>query len=101
MQSIQIWWSKKIAIFCDSEFWHGYDWDHRKEDIKSNKEFWIPKIERNIQRDKEVNERLLSEGWTVLRFYGKDILKSTDDCVEQIIVKGGRGGKIRGVDIEL
>ena len=59
---------KKIAVFCDSEFWHGYDWENRKNDIKSHQEFWIPKIERTIQRDREVTERLQSEGWIVLRF---------------------------------
>ena len=73
---------KKIAVFCDSEFWHGYDWENRKNDFKSNKDFWIPKIERNIQRDKEVNEHLKSEGWTVIRFWGHDITKNTDACAE-------------------
>ncbi|MCR5262046.1 MAG: very short patch repair endonuclease [Candidatus Gastranaerophilales bacterium] len=58
----------KIAIFCDSEFWHGYNWQIRKNDIKSNKEFWIKKIEGNIQRDKTVNEILNKQGWKVLRF---------------------------------
>lgn len=73
---------KKIAVFCDSEFWHGYDWENRKKDFKSNQDFWIPKIERNIQRDIEVNERLTSEGWTVLRFWGKDIQKKTGECAD-------------------
>ena len=59
----------KLAIFVDSEFWHGRDWATRKYDIKSNREFWIPKIEKNIQRDKEVNKKLRKEGWKVLRFY--------------------------------
>ena len=49
---------KKVAIFCDSEFWHGYNWDERKNDFKSRREFWIPKIERNISRDIEVNKVL-------------------------------------------
>ena len=75
---------KKVAVFCDSEFWHGYDWENRKNDFKSNQEFWIPKIERNIQRDKEVNERLISEGWTVLRFWVKDIKKNTAQCADEI-----------------
>lgn len=75
---------KKVAVFCDSEFWHGYDWDNRKNDIKSNQEFWIPKIERNIQRDKEVNEQLKTEGWTVIRFWGKDIQKKTKECADII-----------------
>ncbi len=46
---------QKIAIFLDSEFWHGKDWEQRKFDIKSNQEFWYKKIQRNIERDKEVN----------------------------------------------
>lgn len=75
---------KKIAIFCDSEFWHGYNWEERKQDFKSNQEFWIPKIERNMQRDEEVNQRLQEEGWTVLRFWGFEIKKQTDKCVKII-----------------
>lgn len=67
---------KKIAVFCDSEFWHGYDWENRKNDIKSNQDFWIPKIERNIQRDIEVTQKLRSDGWVVLRFWGKEIKNS-------------------------
>ena len=75
---------KKVAVFVDSEFWHGYDWDNRKADFKTNQAFWIPKIERNIERDKEVNEKLKSEGWTVIRFWGKDIKNNTENCVLQI-----------------
>lgn len=58
----------KIAIFCDSEFWHGMDWETNKYKIKSNENYWIPKIERNIRRDKEITLRLQELGWTVLRF---------------------------------
>ena len=75
----------KVAVFCDSEFWHGYNWDERKTDFKSNQDFWIPKIERNIERDKEVNEKLKSEGWIVLRFWGKEIKKET-----RLLIKGTR-----------
>ena len=74
----------KVAVFCDSEFWHGYDWENRKNNIKSNREFWIPKIERNIQRDNEVTSTLESEGWTVLRYWGKDIMKNTADIADEI-----------------
>ncbi len=74
----------KIAVFCDSEFWHGYDWENRKKDFKSNRDFWISKIERNILRDTEVNDRLRSEGWTVLRFWGRDIKKNTAECANII-----------------
>ena len=74
----------KIAIFCDSEFWPGKDWDIRKFDHKSNQEFWLPKIERNIERDKEVNAELTLNGWIVLRFWGKDIMKNMDECIKEI-----------------
>lgn len=75
---------KKVAVFCDSEFWHGHNWEERKNDFKSHQEFWIPKIERNMERDREVNAKLLSEGWVVLRFWGKDIKKNTAQCADQI-----------------
>lgn len=75
----------KIAIFCDSEFWHGKDWDVKKYRIQSNKEYWIPKIERNIKRDNEVNNLLHELGWTVIRFWGKDIYKNLNNCIEYII----------------
>ena len=75
---------KKIAIFCDSEFWHGFDWDNRNQDIKTRREFWIPKIERNMQRDIEVTERLKQEGWIVLRFWGKEIKSNPNYCADVI-----------------
>lgn len=75
---------KKIAIFCDSEFWHGFNWEEKKKEIKSNQEFWIKKIERNIQRDVEVNSQLKEDGWTVLRFWGNDIKKNTVKCADII-----------------
>ena len=75
---------KKIAVFCDSEFWHGYNWEERKKDFKSNQEFWIPKIERNMERDAEVTAKLESEGWTVIRFWGNEIKKNTTKCADII-----------------
>lgn len=81
---------KKVAVFCDSEFWHGYDWDNKKKEFKSHQDFWIPKIERNIARDKEVNDQLKRTGWTVLRFWGNDIKKDLQACADEIerTVKG-------------
>jgi DNA mismatch endonuclease Vsr len=75
---------KKIAVFCDSEFWHGYNWEERKKDFKSHQEFWIPKIERNMERDAEVTAKLESEGWMVLRFWGNEIKKNTAQCADII-----------------
>lgn len=76
--------SKKLAVFCDSEFWHGYDWENKKNDIKSHREFWISKIERNMERDHEVTAKLEAEGWTVLRFWGKEIKKKVSVCADII-----------------
>ena len=75
---------KKVAVFCDSEFWHGYNWEERKKDFKSHQEFWIPKIERNMERDAEVTTKLESEGWTVIRFWGNEIKKNTAQCADII-----------------
>lgn len=74
----------KLVVFCDSEFWHGKNWRVHRNDFKSRKEFWIPKIEANISRDRQVNRLLKAQGWTILRFWGKDILKYTDRCVAKI-----------------
>lgn len=75
---------KKIAVFCDSEFWHGYDWENRNQDIKTRREFWVSKIERNIQRDVDVTEKLRQEGWIVLRFWGKEIKANPQRCADII-----------------
>ena len=74
----------KIAIFVDSEFWHGKDWEIHKKDHKSNKKFWHQKIERNIARDSEVNHELFKSGWKVFRFWGKEIEQKLDLCITKI-----------------
>lgn len=73
----------RIVVFCDGEFWHGKDWNKRKNDLKSNVAFWHKKIEGNMKRDKIVNERLKKEGWRIVRFWGKDIEKSLLICVDK------------------
>ena len=75
---------KKVAVFCDSEFWHGYNWEQRKNDFKSNQDFWVPKIERNMERDNEVTRLLEEQGWIVLRFWGKEIKNETSTCADKI-----------------
>lgn len=74
----------KIAIFVDSEFWHGKDWELKKYNIKSNVDFWHKKIERNISRDKEVNQYLVKNNWVVLRFWGEQINKDLLHCVSKV-----------------
>lgn len=76
----------KIAIFCDSEFFHGKDWEILKPRIESgsNSDYWLKKISNNRRRDDEVNKQLLFRGWTVIRFWGKDIQKNLDECVRVV-----------------
>ena len=76
----------KIAIFCDSEFFHGKDWKELHEQLKrgNNAEFWIKKISQNRIRDEEINKQLKFMGWTVIRFWGKDIKKDVEQCVRVV-----------------
>ena len=74
----------KLAVFCDSEFWHGKNWKKNSKRIGTNKKFWINKIESNIKRDKKVNRTLKEAGWTVLRFWGDDITRNLEKCVNRI-----------------
>ncbi len=75
---------KKLVIFVDGEFWHGFNWTEKKKKIKSNRGFWIPKIERNMQRDEENNNLLKEMGWTVLRYWESFIKKDIKTCVDMI-----------------
>ncbi len=75
----------KVAIFCDSSFWHGRGWPEAAAAFRTNRSFWLPKIEGNIRRDAEVNELLARLGWTVLRFWDDDILKRADVCVASVL----------------
>ena len=75
----------RIAVFCDSDYWHGYDWENRNQRIKSNRDYWVPKIERNMKRDREVTATLQEEGWLVLRFWEWQIRKQLDECVEEVL----------------
>lgn len=76
----------KIAIFCDGEFFHGKDWNQLQEKLKNsnNSEYWIKKIQRNINRDYEVDQAIRTKGWLVLRFWGKDIKQDVSMCVKTI-----------------
>ena len=62
----------------------GYAWEIAQDEFQSRRDFWIPKIERNMQRDKEVNEKLRSEGWIVLRFWGNEIKRDVSACADII-----------------
>ena len=75
----------RIAIFVDGEFWHGKDWETRKPRLKSNREYWIEKIEENIARDIRVDRQLREIDWIPIHFWSKDVLKDTESCVSDIL----------------
>ena len=76
----------RIAIFCDGELFHGKNWEVLKPRLLkgNNPDFWVKKIERNMKRDDENDKRLLFLGWTVIHFWGNDILRNTDQCVKVV-----------------
>lgn len=86
---------QKLCIFVDSEFFHGkgFESDYKSTKYHSlreqleksnNSEFWLKKIQRNMERDREVDAELHGLGWNVLHFWSKDVLKNPDDCVRLI-----------------
>jgi len=76
--------NRKIAIFVDGEFWHGYRWKQKKEKIKDNRGYWIPKIERTIARDRKNNRKLRKSGWQVIRFWQQQLIKDMPECIQKI-----------------
>ena len=74
----------KIAVFVDGKMWHGYDWEHQKNDFKSNRDYWIPKIEQNIEHDYEVTQELISLDWLVMRFWDFEVKKNLQECADKI-----------------
>ncbi|WP_149304418.1 very short patch repair endonuclease [Pareuzebyella sediminis] len=75
----------KTVIFIDGEYWHGHNWKERKPKVKTNREFWIAKIERNMQRDTEVNSALEGLGYTVFRFWESEIKRELDRCLSEVV----------------
>lgn len=74
----------KIAIFVDGEFWHGFDWENRKNQLHSNREYWIQKIQENMKRDKKNDQLLTASGWKVLHFWEKEVLHYLPSCILKI-----------------
>ena len=73
---------KKIAVFINGEFWHGKNY---KSEKNSYKDFWIEKIQKNINRDKKNYKLLKNEGWTVIKIWDKDLKKNPEKEIGKII----------------
>lgn len=84
---------KKVAVFVDGKMWHGYNWERQKNDFKSNRDYWIPKIERNIEHDYEVTQKLTSLGWLVIRFWDFEVKSKINECVDRIEIALKTWGK--------
>lgn len=72
----------RLAIFVDGCFWHGCPQCYRRP--ASNQEYWDAKINRNKERDKNVNVRLREAGWTIERYWECEVKKDLDSCVNHI-----------------
>jgi DNA mismatch endonuclease (patch repair protein) len=76
----------KLVLFVDGEFWHGYNWKDKRNKLKTNRHYWINKIERNMQRDKSVNRLLKNKGWKVVRFWSNQVKSNLQKCLDKVIV---------------
>ena len=83
----------KINVFVDGEFWHGYQWERKRRRLKANRSYWIPKIERNVLRDRKYNRMLKREGWKVLRFWQHKIKEDLSRCVQKIKKEATKNSK--------
>ena len=88
----------KVAVFCDSEFFHGKDWDIQRSKVEkgANSDYWVKKISRNIERDKQKDSELVKMGWRVIHFWSKDIERDVNACYEKIVLmfsQSGGGGE--------
>jgi DNA mismatch endonuclease (patch repair protein) len=79
--------SKKIAIFIDGCFWHKCKKCYSEP--KSNKKYWLPKIERNVQRAKEVNNELRKQGFRVIRVWEHEVTINGGKCLKKVLRIGG------------
>lgn len=77
----------RIAIFCDSSFWHGRDLVALEKRLRTNKAFWLNKIRKNVARDRAVDSGLASQGWLVLRFWEEDLNKELRKCIAAVLKK--------------
>ena len=83
---------ERLAVFVDGDFWHGRQWQSRGLPSLAHQfretpsaEYWVGKIERNVERDARVNADLAARGWRVVRLWEKDVVKDVDACVEVVL----------------
>jgi DNA mismatch endonuclease Vsr len=77
--------TEQVAVFCDSDFWHGRDWEKLQQRLLTNRGYWVPKIERNRRRDEQITQELNAQGWEVIRLWESDIYRDVEAAVDQVI----------------
>lgn len=93
----------RIAVFCDGDFWHGRNLEARIEKLQRghNSNYWTAKLRRNVERDREINERLAADGWTIVRLWESDIMADPARAAESIValVKKARSAASRTMPV--
>src|SRR5687768_2587633 len=89
---------RRVAVFIDGDLWHGNSWRVRglpslEAQFPTRTEWWVAKITRNMERDRQVNVQLAAAGWTVLRFWESDTLADPNAVARQI------AARVRGGDV--
>jgi DNA mismatch endonuclease (patch repair protein) len=79
----------RLAVFVDGDFWHGNAWRLRglarlEDQFPSNRDFWVPKLRRTIERDKEVTAALKAKGWTVIRLWESEVLADPPAAADRV-----------------
>ena len=74
---------KRIAVFIDSDFWHCHP--TRFTMPKSNAQYWVCKIAKNVDRDRRVDKELASIGWKVIRIWEYDLLTNPGKSISRVI----------------
>ncbi|WP_448807869.1 very short patch repair endonuclease [Aminobacterium mobile] len=94
--------SAHVAVFCDGDFWHGNNWRLRnkkslEDELSSYSPFWQEKIRRNIERDIEINKKLASLDWIVVRFWASQIIENAEACASTVeaIINSGKNHRLK------
>ena len=86
----------KVAVFINGEFWHGKDYKFIKNKLS---EFWVNKIGQNIRRDRFVQRELRKEGWHILNFWGRRVVRNPEKSIKRLMKYleklNGHGGRVK------
>ena len=73
-----------FATWFNSEARTGFIKFQAIASLKSNREYWIEKIEENMARDLRDDQMLMQAGWVPIHFWEKEVIKDLSMCVATI-----------------